>query len=50
MTQAQLADTLAGCVNQQVNQEQPGMMPVAPGGQTGRCLPVKLLHFIHEIV
>ena len=24
MTQAQLADTLAGCVNQQVNQAQPG--------------------------
>jgi hypothetical protein len=24
MTQAQLADTLAGCVNQQINQELPG--------------------------
>jgi hypothetical protein len=24
MTQARLADTLAGCVNQQVNQAQPG--------------------------
>lgn len=24
MTQAQLADTLAGCVNQQINQEQSG--------------------------
>jgi hypothetical protein len=24
MTQAQPADTLAGCVNQQINQEQPG--------------------------
>jgi hypothetical protein len=24
MTQVQLADTLAGCVNQQVNQAQPG--------------------------
>lgn len=31
MTQAQLADTLAGCVNQQVNQAQPGSIT---GGTT----------------
>jgi hypothetical protein len=28
MTQAQLADTLAGCVNQQVNQAQPGSITI----------------------
>ena len=40
MTQAQLADTLAGCVNQQVNQAQPGSITGmrdhlrGPGGTT----------------
>jgi hypothetical protein len=38
MTRAQLAGTLAGCVNQQVNQEQPGTI-------TGSCCIL-----IHEIV
>jgi hypothetical protein len=40
MTQARLADTLAGCVNQQINQEQPGNItgvraPAWPA--TSRC-------------
>jgi hypothetical protein len=40
MTQAQLVDTLAGCVNQQINQEQAGNIagirdhPHGPGGNT----------------
>ena len=42
MTQAQLADTLAGCVNQQVNQAQPGMMPLR-AGLPDRTLPAGLL-------
>ena len=48
MTQAQLADTLAGCVNQQINQEQPGNIPGVRDHLRGRQHHV--VPGIHEIV
>jgi hypothetical protein len=45
MTQAQLADTLAGCVNQQINQEQPGDITGVRGHLRGqeesRCARIR---------
>jgi hypothetical protein len=48
MTQARLADTLAGCVNQQINQEQPGNITGVRDHLRGRQHHV--VRGIHEIV
>jgi hypothetical protein len=48
MTRAQLADTLAGCVNQQINQEQPGSITGVRDHLRGRQHHV--VQGIHEIV
>jgi hypothetical protein len=47
MTQAQLAATLAGCVNQQINQEQPGNITGVRDHLRGRQHHV--VRGIHEI-